>query len=105
MAVVSMMRFAGNPDELNAKMKQHIAPVSEELAEKHGGAINIVARDGDDGLLVINVWETEEGRHAMAEEPAVQDALRAAGFPAPAFTGYEILELRVTDRANALRTT
>ena len=39
---------------------------------QHGGLLNIVARDGDNGVLVINVWETEEGRHAMAAEPEIQ---------------------------------
>jgi hypothetical protein len=96
MAVVSMMRFAGNPDELEAKMREHLEPVASRLAEKHGGLMSITARDGDDGILIVNVWETEEGRHAMAEEPEIQAALAAAGFPPPAFQGYPILELRTT---------
>ena len=99
MAVVSMMRFPGNPDELAAKAREHLYPVSEQLAAKHGGLVTIMARDGDDGILIINVWETEEGRHAMSEEPEILEAVSAAGFPPPAFTGYEILEFRVGDRA------
>jgi hypothetical protein len=102
MAVVSMMRIAGNPDELAAKVREHMEPVGERLAEKHGGLGNIVARDGDDGLLVINLWETEEGRHEMAEEPEIREAIRAAGFPPPAFEGYEVISLRINDRATAL---
>ena len=97
MAVVSMMRFPGNPDELMTAMDK-VGQVSEQFAAKHGGLVNIVARD-DDGLLVINVWETEEGRHAMAHEPEIESALRDSGLPAPAFTGYEILALRLSERA------
>jgi hypothetical protein len=98
MAVVSMMRFSGDPDELLAKIKETVEPVSERLAEKHGGLINIVARDGDDGILVVNVWETEEGRHAMAAEPEIQEAVQKAGLPPPNFEGFPIEQLRVRHR-------
>ena len=98
MAVVSMMRISGNPDELAAKAREHLRPVGMELAPKHGGLGNIVART-DDGILVVNIWESEEGRHAMAEEPRVQEAIRAAGFPPPAFEGYEVIEMMIRPEA------
>ena len=99
MAVVSMMRMEGDPDELAAKIAEHVAPVAERLAPGHGGLANIVART-DTGVLSINLWENEEGRHAMANEPEIQEAVRAAGLPQPSFEGYEVLVLRVTDRLN-----
>jgi hypothetical protein len=98
MPVVSMMRIAGDPDDLVAKLDEHVVPVSERLAPQHGGLLNIVARDGDNGVLVVNVWETEEGRQAMAQEPEIREALAAGGFPAPAFEGYEIISIRGGDR-------
>jgi len=105
MPVVSMMRIAGDPEDLVARMTEHLGPVSERLAEKHGGLLNVVARDGDDGILVVNLWETEEGRHAMAREPEIQEALAAAGFPAPTFEGYEVLAVRGGERIAALAAT
>jgi hypothetical protein len=104
MAVVSMMRFKGDTDELVAKMQEHLAPVSERLALKHGGLASIVAR-APDGVLVVNLWENEEGRHAMAEEPEIREALRAAGFPPPDFDGFEVLVLSVSDRITEAATT
>ena len=98
MPVVSMMRIAGDPDDLNARLDEHLRPISDRLAAQHGGLLNIVARDGDNGILVINVWETEEGRHAMASEPEIREALAAADFPAPDFEGYEIISLRTSER-------
>ena len=74
-------------------------PVAEQLAPKHGGLASIVARDGDDGILIINVWEHEEGRHAMPEEPEMQQARQACGLPTPKFEGYEVLHMRVADQA------
>jgi hypothetical protein len=101
MPVVSMMRIPGNPDDLLAKYNQHIKPVAERLAPKHGGLAHFVTRDGDDGLLVINVWEHEEGRHAMPEEPEMQAAREASAFPMPRFEAHEVLDMTV--RQDAVR--
>jgi hypothetical protein len=38
----------------------------------------------------------------MAQEPQMQEAIRAAGLPAPSFEGYEVLVLNVTERARSL---
>jgi hypothetical protein len=90
MAVVSMMRISGDPDELAAKYAEHLADVGRRLAPKHGGLGTILAR-ASDGVLAINLWKDEQGRHAMAQEPEIQQAIQAAGFPAPAFEGYEVI--------------
>ena len=81
MAVVSIMKFSGDSDELAAKLREHVRPVGWSWRPKHGGLGTIVRTD--DGVMVINLWENEEGRHAMAEEPAVKEALEAGGFPSP----------------------
>lgn len=97
MPVVSMMRMDGDADELLAKINEHVDPVSSRLAPKHGGLLNIVAKT-DSGIMVINLWENEEGRHAVAAEPEIQQAIQAAGLPAPAFEGYEVARIRGGDR-------
>jgi hypothetical protein len=102
-AVVSMMRMQGDADELAASIRENVTPVARALAEKHGGLFNIVAR-APDGILAINLWESEEGRQAMAAEPEIQQALQAAGLPAPNFEGYEVLDLNITDRLAAQTT-
>jgi hypothetical protein len=98
MAVVSMMKMSGNTDELAAKLTEHIKPLGMELAPKHGGLGTIMARTSD-GIMVINLWETEEGRQAMAQEPAVLAALQSAGFPPPSFEGYEVLDMTIRPEA------
>ena len=98
MPVVSIMKMQGDPDELAAKVRDHLAPVGRELGPGHGGLGNIVART-DDGIMVINLWENEEGRHAMAEEPRIQEAVRTAGLPQPAFEGYEVLGMTILPSA------
>ena len=91
MAVVTLMRFAGDPDELYAKVRDEVDPVTNRLSPKHGRLANVVART-DEGILVINLWESEEGRRAMAEEPEVQQAVGGAGLPRP---DVEVLEVLV----------
>jgi hypothetical protein len=98
MAVVSMMKMSGDPDELAAKLAEHVEPVGRELAPGHGGLGTIVART-DDGILVINLWENEEGRHAMAQEPRIQEALQAGGFPPPAFEGHDVIAMTILPAA------
>jgi hypothetical protein len=98
MPVVSMMHVSGDADDLAARANEHLRPVAGRLAEKHGLLATIIARE-EGGLLLINLWEGEEGRHAMAEEPEVQEAVRAAGFPEPRFEGHEVIDMVVTDRA------
>ena len=98
MPVVSMMRMAGDPDDLLARLNEHLAPVVSRIAPLHGGLLNIVVRDGEDGILAINLWETEEGRHSLAADPEVQAAREAAGLPAPAFEAFEVLAIRGGDR-------
>lgn len=98
MAVVSMMKMSGNPDELVAKLREHVGPVGRELAPGHGGLGNIICKT-DDGVMVINLWEHDEGRHAMAEEPAIQQAVMAAGLPQPNFEGYEVIDMTILPAA------
>jgi hypothetical protein len=88
------MRFAGDPDELWARVRDHVEPVTSRLAPGHGGILNVVART-DDGVLVINVWESEDGRRAMSAEPEVQEAVRSSGVPMPQVEAYEVLAHRI----------
>jgi hypothetical protein len=97
MPVISMMRMSGDTDELAQKL-QGVAEVGRRLAPKHGGLGTIAAKT-DDGILVINLWDNEEGRHAMAEEPEVLEALQSAGLPMPQFEGYEVLDMRILPEA------
>jgi predicted ester cyclase len=90
MAVLSVMSIQGNPDELVARMQQTLEPVAARKASQYGGISSTVVRT-DDGIAIYNLWETEQGRHDMADDPEVQAALRKADFPKPAFTGYEVL--------------
>ena len=93
MAVLSVMSIQGDSDELLARMQATIDPVAAVKAPQYGGISSTVVRT-DDGIKIFNLWETDEGRHRMADDPEVQAAIRASGFPKPSFTGYEVLSIR-----------
>lgn len=96
--VVSMMRIQGDPDELAAKARDTIGPVADQKAAQYGGISSTIVKT-DDGIMIINFWATEEGRHQMAADPDVQQAVREANFPAPGFEGYPVLEHRTVATA------
>jgi steroid delta-isomerase-like uncharacterized protein len=93
MAVLSVMKIEGNPDDLIARMQDTIGPVGARKGPQYGGISSTAVRL-DDGIKIFNLWQTEEGRHQMAADPEVQAALKSAGFPAPSFTGYEVVWTR-----------
>jgi hypothetical protein len=91
-AVVSIMKFAGDPEELKTQMG-NVEEVASRKAADYGGVSSTVVRT-DDGIMVINMWSDEEGRHRMAEDPEIRQAIQDAGMPAPSAKGYEVLEHR-----------
>jgi hypothetical protein len=99
MPVVSMMRMEGSADALAGAAEGRLSELTERLGPGHGWLGTVVARDGDTGILIINLWEHEEGRHAMAEEPEIQEAMREAGLPKPKFEGYEVLSMNLRQPA------
>jgi predicted ester cyclase len=95
MAVLSVMSIQGDPDELLARMKQTIEPVAARKAAQYGAISSTVVR-ADGGITIYNLWQMEDGRHRMAEDPEIQEAIRQAGFPKPEFKGYEVLSRRTS---------
>jgi hypothetical protein len=97
--VVSIMEFAGDPDELRQKMSG-IDEVARRRAPEYGGISSTVVKT-DDGIMVINMWESEDGRHRMGDDPEIRQALQDAGLPPPSAKGYQVLQHRTPSQAPA----
>lgn len=93
MAVVSIMELQGDADEVFAKMES-TRELADRKAREYGGIASIIART-DDGAMIINLWETEEGRHKMADDPEMRAQMEETGFT-PNFKAYEVLSYRTT---------
>jgi hypothetical protein len=91
-AVVSMLEFSGDPDELQSQMS-NVEEVASRKAADYGGVSSTVVRT-DDGIMIINMWSDTEGRHKMAEDPEIRQAIQDAGLPAPAAKGYDVIQHR-----------
>jgi hypothetical protein len=90
--VVSMMEFPGDPDELREKLSG-VEELAGRKAGEYGGISSTVVRT-DGGIMVINLWDSEDGRHKMGDDPEIRQALSDAGLPAPNAKGYEVLSHR-----------
>ena len=90
--VVSIMEFPGDPMELQAQMSG-IEELARRKAADYGGVSSTVVKT-DDGIMLINMWDSEEGRHRMGEDPEIRQALADANLPPPSAKGYEVLAHR-----------
>ena len=76
MAYLTLIRISGNSEELLAD--DTMAKNVERHGPKHGLIVNARAAT-DDGILVVNLWESKEGSEAMAQEPDIQEGRERSG--------------------------
>ena len=88
MSVLAVFRWDGDPDALIAaydRELQHSVPREQPRRVTH-----ICAR-GDNEVVIVDVWETEEDLRSMQDNPEFLRNLEAAGFPSdPTETIYEV---------------
>ncbi len=92
--VVSIMEFQGDPEELKPRISA-VDEVTRRKAPEYGGISSTVVKT-DNGVMIINMWDNEEGRHKMGDDPEIRQAIQDAGLPPPSAKGYEVLEHRTT---------
>ncbi len=86
------MEIHGDPDELETQHREIIDPIAGPLAEENGNLSNAVVKT-DYGLMIVNVWETEEGMEKVAA--AVRPKAEEAGLSAPQnWRKYEVVNHR-----------
>jgi hypothetical protein len=42
--------------------------------------------------MIINFWDSEDGRHRMGDDPEIRQAIQDAGMPPPNAKGYEVIQ-------------
>jgi hypothetical protein len=88
MPVLAVLRWEGDPDTLLAaydRELQHAVPHEQPRRIAH-----ICAR-GDNEMVIVDLWETEEDLRSMQENPEFLRNLEAAGFPSdPTETIYQV---------------
>ncbi len=95
---LTIMRATGNPDELLAAKRDHIDPVMQRRAGEYGFISHVAARTPD-GMVIVNLWESEEGSEQAAQDPELQEAREAmrqtgAATGPPEVEHYEVEDYR-----------
>jgi len=75
-----MFEVHGDPEELVALEREKIAPVARPLAEENGSISNTIVKT-DKGIMIVNLWENEEGMEKVAAE--VRPHTTEAGLSGP----------------------
>jgi hypothetical protein len=86
MAFLSIHTMEGDPDDLLARKRQHMDPVTDRLAPAFGALMSVTSRT-DTGIITVNVWETPEGAAAFSQDPEALRARQESGLPRPATFG------------------
>jgi quinol monooxygenase YgiN len=88
MSIVTIFELRGDPDEILALQDEKLASLMRPVAEKNGG-ISHTAVKTDDGVMVINHWENEEGMERASQE--IRPHMQEAGGPTPEnWRSYEV---------------
>jgi hypothetical protein len=74
MAYVSLIRIPGDAEELLESQYRPMSSVMSRVGPMNGLISHVAART-DDGLLVVNLWESKEGSEATFRHPDVQQAI------------------------------
>lgn len=87
MAVVAIISLAGDPDELLAAYDV-MDGVTRDVPTD-GLLFHTAARRAD-GLLMVDLWESEEQLGAYMAHPDFEKALHDGGFPEPTVELYRV---------------
>jgi hypothetical protein len=92
MSILTTFEIQGDPDEILAIQDEKMEPLIRPIAEKNGAISNMVVK-AENGIMVINHWETEQGMETASTE--IRPQMEAAGMPAPQnWRSYEVLRHR-----------
>jgi hypothetical protein len=96
-AYLTIARFSGDPDELLERYQQSSETMSG-VGRDHGLILHAVAKT-DQGLMVVNLWPSEDESEAAARDPRRLAVLEQTGL-SPAdisrehyeVAGYEVFD-------------
>jgi len=92
MSILTMFQISGDPDELLAMQDQKAESLLRPIMEQNGIISNLVVK-AENGIMVVNHWESEEGMEKASAE--IRPQMEEAGMPSPEnWRSYEVLRHR-----------
>lgn len=91
MPYLTLTRMTGDPDALLEVKRERFDPVATAVGAENGMIFHLCART-DDGLLVLNLWESRDGSEATSADPRLQGAKDdvGAGDVPRSYEHYEV---------------
>jgi hypothetical protein len=78
MAILTTFKHAGDPEELMRLADEKVRPAAQEAGAEHGQISSTIVRT-DDGIMLLNLWESEAGMRRASER--IGPVARASGLP------------------------
>jgi hypothetical protein len=75
-----LFRWKGDPDELLATYDKEL---QHPVAKRQRRRISHTCARADDGMVIVDLWESADDLHAMMEDTDFQRNLSASGTPEP----------------------
>ena|SRR2546423_12884820 len=93
---LTVIRVKGDTDELLRHKSEVMDPVFESKVGEYGGLFHVTART-DDGVLIVNLWENEDGSEKAFQDPEIQETLKTMEEKVsgpPERDHYEVVDYR-----------
>jgi hypothetical protein len=84
MAYLTIARITGDTDEL-LKGYRRSSKTMEDVGRDHGMLLHAAA-GADDGLVIVNLWESEAGSESAAEDPRRNQEIERNGLKPSQFS-------------------
>jgi hypothetical protein len=78
MTILTTFKHAGDPEALMRLAEAKVRPAAQEAGAANGQISTTVVRT-DDGIMLLNLWETEAGMRRAAER--IGPVAQASGLP------------------------
>ena len=78
MSTLALFRWTGDPEALLAAYDRELR--HEAARDQPKRQLHVCAR-GDEGIVVVDLWESDEDLRRMLDDPAFRENLAAAGWP------------------------
>jgi hypothetical protein len=81
MAILALFRWQADPDAVAAAYDREMKDAPSVTLDQPRRTLHVFAR-GEDGAVVVDLWDNEEDFHRMANDPEFQQNLEASDWPA-----------------------
>jgi hypothetical protein len=93
MPILALFQWHGDPEALIAAYDRELEDAPSVTLDQPSRTVHVFAR-GEDGAVVVDLWESEEDFRRMVDDPEFQRNVEASGWPSE--PDVEILEVHAT---------